>query len=310
MSKYIIKRLLITIPILFGITFIVFSIINITPGDPGRRILGLKATQEAVDTLNHQLGYDRPFLVRFVNYVKDIVLHFDFGTSYQDGKPVINTILANFKYTFRYTLLCTVVYVLIGVPLGVVSAVKQYSFLDNFSRVICICLAAFPSFWISLMAILLFSLRLHWVPSSGVDTWKCYILPVAVQGILSASSLQRLTRTVMLESIRQDYVRTARSKGASERTVIWKHAFANSVLPIINTVGVHFGAMLGGTVLMESVFAMPGLGQVGIKAINAKDIPMVMANTLFLSAIFCLIMLLVDVVSAFADPRVRAKYSK
>lgn len=310
MIRYVCKRLLLTLPILLGVTFIVFTIINITPGDPGRRILGVTATQEAVDQLNHELGYDKPFFPRFVDYVKNIVLHFDFGISYQSKQPALDNILANFKYTFRLTLLCTCFYMLIGLPLGVASAVKQYSAFDNVSRVICICMGAFPSFWIAMISVLVFSLWLGWLPPSGVDGWQNYILPVGVMGLLHASSLQRLTRTIMLESIRQDYVRTARAKGASERTVIWKHAFANALLPIINSIGVTFGAMLGGAVLIESVFSMPGLGQVGIKAITSKDIPLVMANTLFLSAIFCLIVLFIDVISAFADPRVRAKYTK
>ena len=290
--------------------FIVFSIINITPGDPGRRILGIQASQEEVDKLNHDLGYDKPFLTRYVDYIKGVVTQLDFGISYQSKGPAIEEIKVNFAYTFKFTLMCTGLYVLIGLPLGVLSAVKQYSFLDNTSRVVSVCLSAFPNFWISMMAILVFSLWLGWLPSNGVDTWRNYILPVGVSAVLQAAGLQRITRTIMLETIRQDYVRTARAKGASERTVIWRHAFMNALLPIINNVGISFGTMLGGAVIAESVFSMPGLGSLGIKAINAKDVPLVMANTIVLSAIFCLVVLSIDIISAFADPRVRAKYTK
>ncbi len=307
MFRYIVKRTVMILPILLGVVIIVFSIINAVPGDPGRRILGVSAEQEAVDQLNHELGVDRPFLVRLGDYLKNIVTRFDFGVSYQSMKPVVNTLQLNFKYTFRLALLMTAGYVLIGIPMGVLSAVKQYSWIDNITRVTSVTLSAFPSFWFYMMAVIFFSLQLGLFPSGGVDSWMHYVLPVGCASILNSSSLQRMTRTTMLETIRQDYVRTARAKGCAKTTVVWRHAFLNAALPIINSVGVGFAGMLGGTVICESVFNMPGLGTVIIKAINAKDVPLVMGCTVLLSSIFCVMVLLIDIVSSLVDPRVKAK---
>lgn len=309
MYKFILKRLLMVIPLLLGVVIIVFSIVNMIPGDPGRIILGASAEQSAVDQLNHELGYDQPFVVRLLNYIKGVVTRFEFGNSYTSSKSVVREIAANFRYTFKFTVMGTLLYVLLGIPLGVMSAVKQYSAGDNIVRIMAMFIASFPGFWMGMLGVLFFSLKLDWLPSNGVETWRHYILPVAVFGITQSAGLLRLTRTTMLEAIRQDYVRTARAKGASERTVIWRHAFRNAMLPLIMTVGVSFGSMLGGTVLLESIFSMPGLGSLALTAIRSKDIPLVMATTIFLASIFCLMVLLVDIVSAFADPRVRAKYT-
>ncbi len=306
MLAYVIKRCLTIVPIILGVVVLVFTIINLVPGDPGRRILGATATQEAVDQLNHELGVDKPFITRLWDYISAI-LRFDFGVSYQSMKPVSRTIQMNFKYTFRLAVLMTIGYVVIGITLGVLSAVKQYSALDNVTRVVSVTLSAFPSFWFYIMAILLFSLQWKLLPSGGVESWKSYVLPVGCASILNASGLQRMTRTTMLETIRQDFVRTARAKGCAKGTVIWRHAFLNAALPIINSVGIGFAGMLGGTVISESVFNMPGLGNVIIKAVNAKDVPLVMGCTVLLSTIFCVMVLLIDIIGATVDPRVRAK---
>ena len=236
MLAYVIKRCLTIVPIILGVVVLVFTIINLVPGDPGRRILGATATQEAVDQLNHELGVDKPFITRLWDYISAI-LRFDFGVSYQSMKPVSRTIQMNFKYTFRLAVLMTIGYVVIGITLGVLSAVKQYSALDNVTRVVSVTLSAFPSFWFYIMAILLFSLQWKLLPSGGVESWKSYVLPVGCASILNASGLQRMTRTTMLETIRQDFVRTARAKGCAKGTVIWRHAFLNAALPIINSVG-------------------------------------------------------------------------
>lgn len=309
MTRYIIKRLLLVIPIVLGVTVIVFCIINAIPGDPGRRMLGPMASQEQVDLLNEQLGYTLPFFQRLWDYLVDVVT-FNFGTSYQDGTLVMHKIMLNFPYTLKLAVLQTLGYSVIGIGLGVFSAVKQYSIGDNIIRVISIALAAFPGFWVYMIAMLVFSLYLGWLPPSGVDGWTSYIMPVGCAAILSASSLQRLTRTTMLEAIRQDYVRTARAKGCSNETVIWRHAFMNAMLPILNQIGINFGYLLGGTVIAESIFGMPGLGTVIINAVNAKDVPVVMACTIFLAAIFSVLVVLLDLLSAIADPRVKAKLVK
>ena len=262
-----------------------------------------------MDRLNHELGYDQPMLTRLVQYLEDIIFHFDFGETWFTGNRVLEDISMNFVYTFRVVLFGTALYVLLGVPLGVLSAVKQYSVTDNVLRILAMIFNSMPSFWFGLVALLVFSLWLGWLPSNGVDTWKNYVLPVAVYGIGSAGGLLRTTRTIMLESIRQDYIRTARAKGATEKRVIWRHALPNVSLPLINLIGLTFGGMLGGTVLIETTFSMPGLGTLVLDAVRAKDVPLVMGTTIFLAAIWCVAVLAVDVISAYADPRVRAKYT-
>ncbi len=309
MGRYTIRRFVLVIPLVLCVTIIVFLLINSVPGDPGRKILGMGASEEQVNALNESLGYNRPLTTRLVSYLSGI-LRMDFGKSYQNGEPVLGILRGSFPYTLKIAVFTTLLYSVLGISLGVLSAVKQYSALDNIVRVVSICLSAFPGFWVYMFSILVFSLYLGWLPSFGVATWQGYILPVAVGGILSASSLQRLTRTTMLESIRADYVRTARAKGLAETQVVWKHAFLNAVLPIINQVGINFGYMLGGTVITESIFTIPGLGTIMINGIMAKDVPIVMGCTVFLSLIFCVLVVLLDVLAAAVDPRVKAKLAK
>ena len=309
MSRYILKRLLLLIPILLGVTFIVFTIMSLTPGDPGRLILGQKVPQAAVDQLNHELGFDKPFLIRYVNYIVDAVQG-DFGKSYRTSRPVFDEIFSRFPTTLKLALLGVITSVILGIPIGILSAVKQYSALDIISTVAAMLMSAIPSFWLGLMMIIFFSLKLGWLPSNGIGTWAHYVMPTLTLGVPSAASIIRLTRATMLETIRQDYIRTARAKGATEKIVIWKHALKNALLPVITVVGMSFGGLLGGTILIESVFSMPGVGMLMLNAIRMKDIPQVMATVILLAALFCVIMLFVDILYAYIDPRLRARYSK
>ena len=309
MYKYIGKRLILLIPILLGVTFIVFSIMSLTPGDPARLILGQKAPQEAVDQLNHELGFDKPFLIRFVNYVKNAVQG-DFGKSYRTDRPVFEEIFSRFPTTLKLAIFGVITSVILGIPLGILSAVKQYSAVDVISTVAAMFMAAIPGFWLGLMMILLFSLKLGWLPSNGVGSLAHFVMPTITLAVPSAAGILRLTRSTMLETIRQDYIRTARAKGAAEKTVIWKHSLKNALLPVITVVGMNFGYLLGGTILIEAVFSMPGIGSLMITAIRMKDIPQVMAAVIFLAALFCIIMLLVDLLYAYIDPRIRARYVK
>ena len=310
MYKYVIKRLLITIPVLLGVIFIVFTIINFTPGDPASMILGESAPQEDIDRLNHELGYDRPFFVRFFDYVKGVVLEGALGTSYRTNQPVLDEILSRFPYTVQLAVLSIVFSSLIGISVGILSAVKQYTLVDTASTVLAMVFSAVPGFWLALMLILIFSLTLGWLPSYDLDTAKSYILPTVTLALSGAAGIVRLTRSTMLETIRQDYIRTARAKGASERRIIWKHAMKNAMMPVVTSLGMTFGFQLGGTIIVETVFAVPGLGTHVINAIRNKDIPVVLGSTLFLSTLFCIVMLLVDLLYAFLDPRIKAKYSK
>lgn len=307
MYKYVIKRLLFTIPVLIGAVFLVFAIMYLTPGDPGTLILGITAKKEAIDALNHQLGYDRPFFVQFFDYLVNM-LHGDFGISYRTQRPVFDEILSRFPTTFWLALLSMICSSIIGIAFGIISAVKQYSVLDNITTTMAMLLSAVPGFWLGLMLMMLFSLKLRILPSSGVDSWLGFVLPVATLTLNGAASEMRLTRSTMLETIRADYIRTARSKGAPEKLVIWKHALKNALLPVITSMGMNFGAGLGGAVIIETVFGMPGLGMLIVNSIRQKDTPTVMAATLFLAFLFCIVMLIVDILYAYIDPRIKAKY--
>jgi len=308
MHRYILKRLVFMIPVLLAVIFIVFAIMSLTPGDPGRIILGSTASRENVARLNTEFGYDKPFPIRFIDYVMGIVTRLDFGKSYRTRQPVFNEIAARFPTTLKLAALSIVLSSAIGVFLGIMSAIRQYSLLDTFSTILALFFASIPGFWFGMMMIIYFALVLRWLPSFGVSSWKGFVLPTVTMSLSSMAGLLRLTRSTMLETIRQDYIRTARAKGAPEKTVIWKHALKNALLPVVTVLGMNFGTMLGGTIITETVFAIPGLGTCIVEAIRMKDIPVVLGATVVLSTLFCLIMLAVDILYAFIDPRVRAKY--
>ena len=301
MRRYIIKRLLLIIPILIGVSFIVYGILSMTPGDPGTSILGSSATQEQIDALNHDLGYDRPFVVRYVDYMYNLIFRMDMGESYRSGTAVWDDIMKKAAVSIRIAVNGMLCATIIGIPLGILSAVKQYSFLDFSTTTLSMILAAIPSFWLGML--LMF-------PSSGIDTWRHYILPMFAIGLPYAAYELRFTRSTMLEAIRQDYVRTCRAKGGEERVVIWKHALKNALLPVITFTGNNFGGLLGGAMITETVYSIPGLGVMLVNAIKTKDIPVAMGTTLFLAGFFCLIMVVVDLLYALVDPRIKAKYSR
>lgn len=310
LTRYVIKRLILTIPVLLGTIFLVFAIMSLTPGDPGTLILGITAKPDDIARLNAEFGYDQPFLVRFFTYVKGIVTRFDFGTSYRSRTPVFDEILVRFPNTLKLALASIIISSIIGILLGILSAVRQYSFIDGALTIVAMFFACIPGFWLGLMAMLFFAVKMQWLPVSGIETWRHYILPTATLVLGSSAGLLRLTRSTMLETIRQDYIRTARSKGASERTVIWQHALKNALLPVITSLGMGFGASLGGAIIIETVFAIPGLGTHIVTAIRQKDVPVVLGSTLFLAAMFGLIMLAVDILYAYIDPRIKSKLAK
>lgn len=309
MYKYIIKRVLLTIPVLLCVLLIVFTIMSLTPGEPARLVLGAEADQAAIEAFNEAHGLNASFGERLFNYVKDIVTNLDFGRSYRSDRPVFDMILGRFPITFNLAALSIFFSAVIGIVLGVISAVKQYSALDVTLTVTAMVFASIPSFWLGMMLILEFSLNLHMFPSNGADTWVNYVLPVITLSVSSAAGLLRMTRSAMLETVRMEYIRTARAKGASPRDVVYKHALKNVLLPVVTSLGLSFGMSLGGAVVIEQVFSIPGLGMLMVSAIRDKDFPLVMASILFLAALFCLVMLIVDLIYAFIDPRIKAKYT-
>lgn len=296
------------IPVLFCVAFLVFTILSLTPGDPGSIILGITARPEDIAALNAEFGYDQPFFVRFFNYMKDLVLHLDLGTSYATRQPVMDSILARFPNTLTLAILSMCVSSIIGISLGIFSAVKQYSVMDSVCVVVALVFASMPGFWLGLMLLIIFALKLRVLPSFGADSLVHFILPTVTVAMSSAAGLLRMTRASMLETVRQEYIRTAKAKGASNKRVIWKHALKNALIPVVTSLGGGFGASLGGAIIAESVFAMPGMGTLMTNAIRQKDVPTVMGATLFLAVLCSLIVLVVDILYAFIDPRIKAKY--
>ena len=302
MVKYVLKRLFMMIPVMIGITFLIFLIISLTPGDPGRLILGPLATEVDVAALNHTLGFDRPFFVRFFTYLINI-LHGDFGKSYLTNLTVGESLLARAPTTVILVCLSIVLTVIVSVPVGIVSAVRQYSFLDGFSVLMAIFLSAVPVFWLGLILILTFSLWLNLFPATGVDNPLSFVLPTITMAAGTIAVVTRMTRTTMLGVIREDYIRTARAKGADERRIIRKHALRNALIPVVTVLGINFGTMLGGTVLVENVFGMPGIGTLLVDAIRSKDEPIILGCVIFLALCFSIINLIVDISYVYIDPR-------
>lgn len=307
MLRFIMKRVLLIIPILLGISFIIFGIMSMTPGSPAMMILGENAPEPAIDELNESLGFNRPFIVRYVDYISDAARG-DFGKSYRTGRPVVGEILPKFLITLRIAVFGIIVSLLIGIPIGILSAVRQYSKLDIAATVSAMVMASIPGFWLGLMLILLFALQLGWFPSNGTGSWKNLVLPVFTLSLPVAANLMRLTRTTMLETIRQDYIRMARAKGATENAVIWSHALKNALLPVVTVLGLNFGGLLGGAIIAEQVFGINGLGTLTITSIRSKDIPQVMGTVLFFATTFMFIMLAVDILYTFIDPRVKSRF--
>ncbi len=309
MFNYIFKRLLMIVPVIMGVTFIIFTVMNLTPGDPAVMILGEGAKPEEYATLREEMGLNDPFLVRYFRYVVDAVRG-DFGQSYRTRIPVFQEIATRLPYTLCLAVISTLIAVTLGLPIGVFSAVKQYSLSDNVALGVSLLLTSMPAFWFAMMMVLYFSLKLKWLPSLGIDTWRHLILPSVATAAATMAALLRMTRSTMLEVIRQDYIRTARAKGAGERRVIYGHALRNALLPVVTIIGINFGHALGGTIVIEQVFAIPGLGQLMVNAIRAKDTPMVIASVLFAAIIASLINLLVDIIYVYIDPRLKSKYMK
>lgn len=309
MAKYIAKRLLMMIPVLIGISFILFTVLKMTPGDPARMILGESALQEDVEALREEMGLNDNFFVQYFNYMKGVVKG-DLGKSYTTNLPVTQEILARIPTTFLLAVLSMTICIVIGLPIGILSAVKQYTLVDSASMICALILTSMPSFWFGLMLILFFSLKLNLLPSVGIDTWKHFILPSVTLAATTMAVLLRMMRSTMLEVIRQDYIMTARAKGANERRVVFRHALKNAFLPVLTVIGINFGIQLGGAVIVENVFAIPGLGTLMVDAVKMKDLPTVIGSVMFVALIAGLVNLLVDILYVYIDPRIKSQYVK
>lgn len=310
MLKYVVKRLLIMIPIMLGVLLIVFTISYFTPGDPVATMLGTNYTEEAYNAKIAELGLDRPFLVQFADYVVGLVTRFDLGKSYMTGRPVSSLIADRIWITIKLGLLGSAITIIFGMLAGIVSAVKQYSALDYTVTTMSVFFASMPSFWMGLMCIIIFSQTLHWLPASGLDTWKHWILPVLCLGLQPIAVITRMTRSSMLEVIRMDYIRTARAKGLEEKVVIRRHALKNALIPVITIIGMQLSMIMGGSVIIETIFSFPGIGNLMMQGINNRDYPIIQGTVVIITLSVCVINLLVDIAYAYADPRIKAQYTQ
>ncbi|SMP39482.1 peptide/nickel transport system permease protein [Sphaerochaeta associata] len=308
MIRYIIKRILWMIPVILGVAIFIFSLMYFVPGDPAAIILGSDATELELNLLREKLGFNEPFLTRLVEYLANVFLRFDFGESYITHNSITTELVRRMPYTFTLAVLCMLISVAGGVPLGVNAAVHQNKWGDRISMLIALAGVSIPAFWLGLMLVLLFSLKLGWLPAYGIGGIQYFILPAIANSLGQLAMLARQSRSSMLEVIRSDYIVTAHAKGQTKNKVIYKHALPNALIPIVTVAGSNFGRSLGGTVIIENVFSMPGIGSYMVTAINQRDYLVVQGSVILLAVSFCFIILLVDILYAFIDPRIKAQY--
>lgn len=307
MAKYFLKRLISMVPVLMGVSLFIFMILHFAPGDPARIMLGEYAGQADVDRLRIELGLNQPLIIQYLNYMGGVVQG-DFGMSYMSRAPVFDALVSRYPATLLLAGLSTLVMVLIGLPIGIISATKQYSLMDRVSTMIGLIGVSMPTFWIGMLLVLLFSLNLRWLPAAGFAGPKFWILPSFAIGFNAAAICMRMTRSSLLEVIRSDFIRTSRAKGQTEGKILMHHALKNSLIPIITVVGLQLGMLLGGAMVTEAVFSIPGLGSYMLTAILSRDYPVVQGGVILIAATFSLVNLLVDFLYAFVDPRIKAQY--
>jgi len=310
--KYILKRILMAIPVLVGATFLVFTIMYFAPGDPAEIILGSNATHEALEALRIKLGVNDPFIVQYGRFFFNL-LRGDLGISYRNSLPVTSLIADRLCNTIYLAVSGILFAVIVGIPVGVISAIKQYSLLDDIIMFATLFVTAVPTFWLALILVIVFSVNLGWFPASGMgrgasDFLISLILPMLTLGCGYAALIARTTRASVLDVKRQDYIDTARAKGLSENVVIWRHMMQNALIPIVTVIGLNFGVLLGGSVLTESIFSWPGVGRFVVESITYKDTPAVLGSIVVLAILFTLVNLLVDLIYAVLDPRIKSQY--
>ena len=308
MVRYIFRRLLALIPVILVLTFIVFAILSMTPGDATTIILGSEYTEELGAKLRVQLGLDRPLVVQYFHYVTHL-LQGDFGISYVTRAPVLDQLSVRLANTAWIVASAMLLCVSLGIPIGILSATKPNSFFSQGTMVFGLMGVSMPIFWLGLLLILLFSVNLGWLPSSGLDNGpKSLLLPAITLGFNYMANIMRTTRSSMMEAVRQDFIRTARAKGVSEFGVIYNHALGNALMPTITIIGLDVGTLLGGVVLTETVFSIPGTGRLLVEAINQRDTPCVLGCLVVMALCVAVSNLIVDLIYAYIDPRIRAQY--
>jgi len=307
MIWFMLKRLLMLIPVILGVVLVVYILSYIAPGDPARTILGEAAAPEAIEALREEMGLNDPLLVQYGRFVINAA-QLDFGTSYQTGRSVFTEIAARFPNTMQLAGMGIVLALILGIPLGILSAIKQYTPFDFGATFFGLLGVSIPNFWLGLMMIIVFTVTLQWFPATGFTDPIQWIMPTIAIGTNSSAIIMRMTRSSMLECIRQDYIRTARAKGQKESVVIFRHALRNALIPVITTAGLSFGFLLGGAVLTETIFAIPGVGSFLVSAILNRDFAVVRGGVVLIAVSFTVVNLFVDILYAFIDPRIRSQY--
>jgi peptide/nickel transport system permease protein len=305
MRTFLFRRLLQSLVVLFGVSFVVFAILHLT-GDPALVLLPPDASADDVRRFREAMGFNDPFLVQYGRFLKG-ALQGDFGQSIRHGEPAFGLVLERMPATFELAGAALLLALCLAVPAGIVSAVRRNSPVDYVATVVALFGQSLPTFWLGIMLILVFSVRFHLLPSSGRGTLEHLILPAVTLGLFTTARITRLTRSGMLEVLNQDYIRTARAKGVSDPPVVWKHALKNAAIPIVTIVGIELGTLLGGSVITETIFAWPGVGRLSVQAIANRDYPVVQAAVFLLATTFVLVNLLVDVVYTYLDPRIRLR---
>lgn len=304
MLKYTLKRILMLIPTVIGITLFIYLIMSLVPGDPVELLLPQEATFEQKEALRAEMGLDKPVLVQYVNYMRNVARG-DFGVSWFTQQPVMAEIRSRMPYTLTLGVLSTLIATIISIPLGTLTAVKHNSLIDYVVTFLCLLFSAMPGFWLGILLQIYLSLQTGWFPAYGVKTIRHFVLPVIAACAASVGTNIRSTRTWVLDVIRSDFVRTARAKGASEVVVILKHALRNALLPIITGLGAAFAGVLGGSVVIETVFAIPGISFYLTSAVKTRDMPVIMGCILVISVFVGIVNLLVDLMYSVIDPRVK-----
>ncbi|GAA5338087.1 ABC transporter permease [Thermus scotoductus] len=304
MVTYALRRLLIAIPTLFGVVLLVFLMVRLAPGDPAVLLAGEFATPETLEAIRARYGLDRPLPEQFLIYL-EALLRGDLGESARSRRPVLEELQTYFPNTVELASAAILVALLTGIPLGILAALRPGSGLDLGVMILALIGVSMPVFWFGLLAILIFSVELGWFPVAGKGTLAHLVLPAITLGVNATALLARMTRGALLEVLSQDYIRTARAKGLAERVVIFKHALRNALIPVVTVAGLEFGSLLAGAVITETIFAWPGLGQLLVGSILARDYPVVQGAVLLVATTFILVNLLVDLLYAWIDPRVR-----
>ncbi len=309
MLKYISRRVLILIPVLLGVSFLVFAILAMMPADVAAVQLGVSATPEGIEKWNEEHGLNDPFLKRYFDYMGGLLTG-DPGVSWSSNTPIKTEFVQRIPSTMALTAGTIVLVILLGVPVGVISAIRQYSIFDNISRLLAMLLTSLPAFWLGLLLMLKFALELDVLPATGGGSFAHYILPWITLSTAMAAQMIRMTRSTMLEVIWADYVQTARAKGARPVRVVMVHELRNALLPIITVVGIILGQTLGGAIVTETIFALPGVGTYLLQGIFKYDMPVVMISVLFIAAVIGVINLLIDILYMYIDPRLRSQFVK